>query len=141
LIRNELTSRDLRAGAQFRRFLNSIDAEVPSNLQVHVVVDNSSIHNAPPVRRWLKRHPRFFLHFTPTYSSWLNQVERWFANLTEQALRRSSHTSTAELEEAIDLYLEASNASPKPFVWTKTADQILASVARFCSRTIEQASS
>jgi transposase len=131
---------DKRA-VEFRRFLNSIDAEVPSNLQVHVVVDNSSIHNAPPVRRWLKRHPRFFLHFTPTYSSWLNQVERWFANLTEQALRRSSHTSTAELEEAIDLYLEASNASPKPFVWTKTADQILASVARFCSRTIEQASS
>jgi transposase len=126
---------------EFRRFLGTIEKELPGDLAVHVVVDNSSIHNAPTVRRWLKRHPRFQLHFTPTYSSWLNQVERWFANLTEQALRRSSHKSTAELEDAIGEYLEASNEDPKPFVWTKSADQILASVARFCARTIEQATS
>jgi transposase len=131
---------DKRA-VEFRLFLNRIDAEVPTDLHVHVIVDNSSIHTAPPISRWLKRHPRFSLHFTPTYSSWLNQVERWFANLTEQALRRSSHTSNAELKKAIDQYLEASNEAPKPFIWTKTADQILASVARFCARTIEQATS
>jgi transposase len=128
---------DKRA-TEFRRFLNEVDAEVPPDLGVHVVVDNSSIHNTPAIRRWLKRHPRFFLHFTPTYSSWLNLVERWFANLTEQALRRGSHKSTAELRDAIHQYVEASNEAPKPFVWTKTADQILASVARFCARTLEQ---
>jgi transposase len=122
----------------FRRFLSDIDAAVPTELSVHVVVDNSSIHNTPAIRRWLKRHPRFCMHFTPTYSSWLNLVERWFAKLTNEALRRSSHTSTAELEDAIAQYLEASNESPKPFVWTKTADQILASVARFCARTLAQ---
>ena len=126
---------------EFRRFLNKIDAEVPPELDVHVIVDNSSIHNAPEIKRWLKRHQRFCLHFTPTYSSWLNLVERWFANLTEQALRRSSHKSTAELEEAIQRYLEASNEAAKPFIWTKTADQILASVARFCARTLEQGTS
>ena len=128
---------DKRA-TEFRRFLNEVDAEVPPALGVHVVVDNSSIHNTPAIRRWLKRHPRFFLHFTPTYSSWLNLVERWFANLTEQALRRGSHKSTSELKDAIHQYIEASNEAPKPFVWTKTADQILASVARFCARTLEQ---
>jgi len=128
---------DKRA-VEFRRFLNEVDAEVPVGMDAHVIVDNSSIHNAPEIKRWLKRHPRFHLHFTPTYSSWLNLVERWFANLTDQALRRSSHKSTSELEGAIKQYLEASNESPKPFVWTKTADQILASVARFCSRTLAQ---
>lgn len=128
---------DKRA-VEFRRFLNDIDAEVPAELAVHVIVDNSSIHNAPEIKRWLKRHPRFHMHFTPTYSSWLNLVERWFSNLTEQALRRGSHKSTTELKQAIDAYLEATNDAPKPFIWTKTADQILASVARFCARTIAQ---
>jgi len=128
---------DKRA-VEFRRFLNDIDAEVPAELAVHVVVDNSSIHNAPEIKRWLKRHPRFHMHFTPTYSSWLNLVERWFSNLTEQALRRGSHKSTTELKQAIDAYLEATNDAPKPFIWTKTADQILASVARFCARTLAQ---
>lgn len=128
---------DKRA-VEFRRFLNDIDAEVPAELAVHVIVDNSSIHNAPEIKRWLKRHPRFHMHFTPTYSSWLNLVERWFSNLTEQALRRGSHKSTTELKQAIDAYLEATNDAPKPFIWTKTADQILASVARFCARTLAQ---
>jgi transposase len=130
-----------KRATEFRRFLGTIEKELPGDLAVHVAVDNSSIHNAPTVRRWLKRHPRFQLNFTPTYSSWLNHVERWFANHTEQALRRSSHKSTAELEDAIGQYLEASNEHPKSFVWTKTADQILASVARLCARTIEQATS
>jgi transposase len=128
---------DKRA-VEFRRFLNDIDAEVPAESAVHVIVDNSSIHNAPEIKRWLKRHPRFHMHFTPTYSSWLNLVERWFSNLTEQALRRGSHKSTTELKQAIDAYLEATNDAPKPFIWTKTADPILASVARFCARTIAQ---
>jgi transposase len=131
---------DKRA-VEFRRFLNDIDAEVPAELAVHVIVDNSSIHNAPEIKRWLKRHRRFHMHFTPTYSSWLNLVERWFSNLTEQALRRGSHKSTTELKQAIEAYLETTNDAPRPFIWTKTADQILASVARFCARTIEQATS
>jgi transposase len=110
-------------------------------LAVHVVVDNSSIHASPPIRRWLRLHPRFHLHFTPTYSSWLNLVERWFAKLTEEALRRASHVSTRELREAIERYIEATNDEPRPFVWTKSADEILASVARFCARTLDHADS
>lgn len=120
---------------EFRSFLNLVDRQVPSELDVHVVVDNQSVHNAPEIRAWLKRHPRFHVHFTPTYSSWLNMVERWFANLTQDAIRRGSHASTRELIEAITRYIDVTNDDPKPFLWTKTADQILASVARFCQRT------
>src|SRR5262249_13169191 len=97
---------------------------------------NSSIHGAPPVQRWLKRHPRFHVHFVPTYSSWLNLVERWFAKLTQEALQRGSHCSTRELENAIHAYIEAGNENPKPFIWTKSADEILAAVGRFCQRTL-----
>jgi transposase len=118
--------------------LKRVDAVVPDELSVHMVVDNSSIHAAPEVRRWLRSHPRFHLHFTPTYSSWLNLIERWFAKLTDEALRRGSHCSTRELEMAIVHYINASNDEPKPFVWTKTADEILASVARFCARTLAE---
>lgn len=125
-----------KRAAEFRRFLTTIDENVPPKLDVHLIVDNSSIHGAPTIRRWLKRHPRFQLHFVPTYSSWLNLVERWFAKLTEDALRRGNHRSTSELEDAIRCYVDTSNAAPKPFVWTKSADQILASVARFCARTL-----
>lgn len=127
-----------KRAVEFRRFLNTIDSEVPAELDVHVVVDNSSIHGAPEIRRWLKRHKRFHLHFTPTYSSWLNLIERWFAKLTDDALRRGSQASTAELEGVIRDYIDASNDAPKPFIWTKSADQILASVARFCARTLAQ---
>jgi transposase len=123
---------------EFRRFLQRIDKEVPQDLYVELVVDNSSIHGAPTIKRWLTQHPRFRLHFTPTYSSWLNMVERWFAKLTEDALRRGNHRSTAELQQAIEEHIAVSNDSPKPFVWTKTADQIIASVARFCSRVPDQ---
>ena len=87
------------------------------------------------IRRWLLRHPRFQVHYTPTYSSWLNQVERWFAALTEKQIRRGTHRSTRELEDAIRLYLKLHNQQAKPFAWVKTADQILASIVRFCQRT------
>jgi transposase len=121
---------------EFRRFLATVDGQVPSEFEVHLVVDNSSIHGAPTVQRWLRQHPRFKLHFVPTYSSWLNLVERWFANLTHDALRRGSHRSTAELQAAIEAYIQASNSDPRPFVWTKTADQILAGVHRLCQRLL-----
>ena len=102
---------------------------------VHLVLDNYGTHKTPLIRRWLAKRPRFHLHFTPTRASWLNLVERWFALLTEKQIRRGVHRSTRELETAIKRYLAITNAAPKPFVWTKTADEILASVARFCRRT------
>lgn len=128
-----------KRASEFRRFLTTVDATVSPELDVHLVVDNSSIHGAPTVQRWLKKHSRFQLHFVPTYSSWLNLVERWFGKLTDDALRRGNHCSTRELETAIRAYIGASNDDPKPFVWTKTADQILAKVARFCQRTLASA--
>jgi transposase len=129
----------LKRAAEFRRFLGRVEQDVPAELDVHLVVDNSSIHNTPVIQRWLKRHRRFHLHFTPTYSSWINLVERWFAKLTNDALRRGSHLDTRELRHAIELYIEETNDDPTPFVWTKSADEILASVARFCARTLDQA--
>lgn len=120
---------------EFRKFLDTIEAAVPAHLDVHLILDNSSIHRSPPVHRWLARHPRFHLHFTPTYSSWLNLVERWFAKLTDKQLRRGVHRSTTALKKAIRHYIECTNGDPKPFVWTKTADQILDGLARFCQRT------
>lgn len=125
-----------KRASEFRRFLSSVSEQLPEDAEVHVVVDNNSIHTAPTVRRWLKQHPSFHMHFTPTYSSWLNLIERWFAKLTNDALRRGSHTSTRDLEVAIDQYLEATNDDPQPFIWTKSADEILAAVARHCHRTL-----
>ncbi len=122
---------------EFRRFLDRIDRELPADLDVHLVLDNYGTHKTPRIHRWLLRHPRFQLHFTPTYSSWINQVERWFALLTERQLRRGTHRSTRALEDAIRLYLAAYNEDPKPFVWLKSADEILANIARFCVRTSE----
>ena len=119
---------------EFRSFLATIDATVPDELELHLVLDNYGTHKTPAIKRWLLRHPRFHLHFTPTGGSWLNLVERWFALLTERQLRRGVHRSTRELEDAIRAYLEHHNRHPKPFIWTKTADQILDSVARFCKR-------
>jgi len=119
----------------FRSFLDPIHREVPMELEVHLVLDNYGTHKTPLVKRWLLRHPRFHVHFTPTSSSWINQVERWFALLTEKQLRRGTHKSTRQLEDAIRLYLATCNESAKPFAWTKTADEILASIARFCQRT------
>jgi transposase len=119
---------------EFRTFLQRIDAAVPQDLGVHLILDNYGTHKTPLIRRWLARHPRFHLHFTPTGATWLNLVERFFAALTEKQLRRGVHRSTRELETAIYRYIEHRNRDPKPFIWTKTADQILATVARFCQR-------
>lgn len=119
----------------FVAFLREIDDSVPSKLDVHVILDNLSAHKSPVVGRWLARNPRFHLHFTPTYASWLNLVERFFGLLTEEALRRGSHTSVPQLRAAITAYVDAHNEEPKPFKWTKTADQILEKMRRFGLRT------
>ena len=119
---------------EFRKFLDTIDAAVPTALDVHLILDNYGTHKTPLIHRWLARRPRFHLHFTPTSSSWLNLVERWFAQLTEKQIKRGTHRSTRSLETAILAYIDHGNTTPKPFVWTKTADEILASVARFCHR-------
>jgi transposase len=119
---------------EFRRFLNLINRSVPEDLDVHVVVDNSSTHKTPEIHRWLLRHPRFTLHFTPTYSSWMNLVERWFAELTNKWLRRGTHRSTKELEASITTWVDRWNDDPTPFVWHKSADEILDTLATYCAR-------
>lgn len=119
---------------EFRKFLDTIEAYVPRNLDVHVIMDNYGTHKTPTIRRWFAKRPRFHAHFTPTGSSWLNLVERWFATLTVKQIRRGSFRSTRQLEATIKNYLKVSNENPKPFVWTKSADEILQSLARFCSR-------
>jgi transposase len=122
---------------EFKQFLATIDREVPKHLDVHVVLDNSSTHKTPAIQRWLAGHPRFVLHFTPTSSSWLNLVERWFAELTTKKLRRGAHRSVRALNADIRAWIDTWNDEPKPFVWTKTADQILESIARYCTRINE----
>jgi transposase len=123
---------------EFRKFLNSIDKAVPAEFTVHLVMDNYSTHTAPEIMRWRKRHVRFHFHFVPTYSSWLNQVERWFALITERALKRGVHRSTQQLEKSIRDFIEAHNDDPKPFIWKKTSDEIIAAVTRHCQRTLDQ---
>ena len=113
---------------EFLQFLRTVEASVPGDLQVHLVMDNYGTHKTPTVRNWFARHARFHVHFTPTSASWLNQVERWFATLTERYIRRSTHRSTRQLEQAIKQYLDINNANPKPFRWVKSDDDILASV-------------
>ena len=120
---------------EFRKFLDTIETAVPVDFDVHLILDNYGTHKTALIRRWLAKRSRFHLHFTPTGASWLNLVERWFALLTEKQIRRGVHRSTRELETAIRRYLALTNDAPKPFVWTKTADEILESVARFCRRT------
>src|SRR3989441_1727526 len=119
---------------EFRKFLDTIEAVAPASLDVHVILDNYGTHKTPIIHRWLVRHPRYHVHFTPTGASWINLVERWFATLTDKQLRRGVHRSTRDLEAAIVRYIDVTNERPTPFVWTKTADEILASVARFCHR-------
>jgi transposase len=120
--------------AEFRKFLDAIEAAVPEDLDVHLIVDNYATHKTSVIRRWLAKRPRYHMHFTPTGASWLNQVERWFALLTQKQIRRGVHRSTRALEAAIMEYITVANEHPKPFVWTKSADEILASVQRFCRR-------
>ena len=122
---------------EFRRFLNLINRSVPEDLDVHLVLDNVSTHKTPEIHRWLVRHPRFHLHFTPTYSSWMNLVERWFAELTTKWFKRGTHRSTKQLETSIRHWVSMWNDNPKPFVWHKTADEILESLASYCSRISE----
>ena len=120
---------------EFKKFLGALDAAVPPSLAVHVVLDNYATHKTPSVQRWLLQHPRFVLHFTPTKGSWLNQVERWCGLLTQRQLQRGVHRSVPQLEQAIREYIAVENESPKPFVWVKTADEILAKIARFADNT------
>jgi transposase len=117
---------------EFLRFLKLIDAAVPAGLDLHLVLDNYATHKTPEIHKWLLRQPRFHLHFTPTSSSWLNLVERWFAELTNRKLRRSAHRSVTELEADIRTWISEWNKDPRPLVWTKTADQILETLAAYC---------
>ncbi len=123
--------------AEFRKFLDTIEQAVPLQFDVHLILDNYGTHKTALIHRWLTKRPRFHVHFTPTSASWINMVERWFAALTEKQIRRGVHRSVSQLEAAIKEYLSITNETAKPFIWTKTADDILASVARFCARTSE----
>ena len=122
---------------EFKQFLQTIDREVPADLDVHIVLDNSSTHKTPAIQKWLLAHPRFVLHFTPTSASWLNLVERWFGELTSKLLKRGAHRSVRALNADIRDWIETWNDDPKPYVWTKTADQILESIATYCTRINE----
>jgi transposase len=122
--------------AEFRRFLDAIDAAAPADLDIHLIMDNYATHKAPTIKAWLAKRPRYHVHFTPTYASWLNQVERWFALLTERQIKRGAHRSVAQLEDAITAFIARHNQDPKPFRWTKSADDIFQSIARFCQRTL-----
>jgi transposase len=119
---------------EFRKFLDVVDANVPEDLDVHVILDNYSTHKTALVHRWLVKRPRFHVHFTPTSASWLNLVERWFGELTNKQIRRGTHRSVKQLKAAIMNYINTRNENPRPFVWTKTADEILENVKRFCKR-------
>jgi transposase len=122
---------------EFKKFLAAIDRAVPAELDVHLVLDNSSTHKTPAVHTWLLRHPRFHLHFTPTSGSWLNLVERWFAELTRRLLRRSAHTTVKDLTADLNRWIATWNDNPRPFVWHKTADEILDTLSRYLQRTSE----
>ena len=120
--------------SEFLQFLRTIEANVPPHLDIHLVMDNYGTHKTSSINTWLARHPRFHAHFTPTSASWIHQVERWFATLSETYIRRGTHRSTRQLEQAIRQYIQINNTDPRPFNWTKSADDILASVKRFCLR-------
>jgi len=121
---------------EFLDFLKKIDGAVPADLDIHLVLDNYGTHKTALVRQWLQKRPRYHMHFTPTHASWLNQVERWFALLTQRQIKRGSHRNVHELETAIREFISVHNQQPKPFQWTKSADQILASIARFATSTL-----
>jgi transposase len=121
----------------FRKFLDAIETEVPRGLDVHLIMDNYGTHKTPLIRNWFAKRPRFHVHFTPTYGSWINLVERWFAELTNKQIRRGVHRSVSDLESAIREFIEVHNNNPKPFVWTNSADDILGSISRFAQRTMD----
>ena len=122
---------------EFLKFLKMIDENVPSEFEVHLVLDNYTTHKTKRTRSWLARHPRFHVHFTPIYSSWINQVERYFALLTERCIKRGVHRSTQALEKDIRSFLKTTNEDPKPFVWTKSSEEILKGIRRHCNRVLE----
>jgi transposase len=130
-------TRSRHRAIEFKQFLQTLDREVPADLDVHLVLDNSSTHKTPAIQRWLVAHPRFVVHFTPTSSSWLNLVERWFAELTTKKLRRGAHRTVRQLNADIRAWIDTWNENPRPFVWTKTADEILEAIARYCTRINE----
>jgi transposase len=119
---------------EFKKFLQKIDSQVPEHLDVHLICDNYGTHKSPAIKRWLEQHPRFHMHYTPTYSSWINHVERWFAYLTQDLLQRSDHRSVQALEKDLRDWVKGWNENPKPFIWTKTAEQILESIKRLLQR-------
>ena len=123
--------------AQFRACLDLIETEVPRRLDVHIIMDNYSPHKTALIRNWFAKRPRFHRHYTPTYGSWLTLVERWFAELTMKQIRRGAYRSVAQLKAGIQEFIDAHHEHPKPFVWTKSADEILASIARFAQRTAD----
>jgi transposase len=129
-----------RRHQEFLRFLKLVHSAVPKGLDLHLVLDNCATHKTPAIKEWLVRHPRFHLHFTPTSSSWLNLAERWFAELTTRKLRRSAHRSVTELEAGIRRWINEWNKDPGPFVWTKSADEILETTAGYCQRISSPAS-
>jgi transposase len=122
--------------SEFRKFLDEVDAQVPPDLDIHLVLDNAGTHKTKLIRDWLAKRPRYHVHFTPTSASWINQVERWFGLLTERAIRRGTHCSVDALKRDIQAFVDSTNAEPKPFRWVKSADDILASVKRFCLRSL-----
>jgi transposase len=122
---------------EFRKFLDAIEAEVPRGLDIHLIMDNYGTHKTPLVRNWFAKRPRFHVHFTPTYGSWINLVERWFAELTNKQIRRGVHRSVADLEAAIRKFIDAHNETARPYIWTKSADDILGSISRFAQRTMD----
>jgi transposase len=122
-----------------RAFLNTVETRVPADHDVHIVMGNVSSHKTGAIRNWFAKRPRWHVHYTPTSASWINQIERFFANLTDKQIRRGVQRSTAELEAAITSYIEPVNANPKPFIWTKSADDILTTIKRFCLRTLKTA--
>ena len=122
---------------EFEKFLRHVDSQVPKDLQVHLVLDNYATHKTPRIKAWLLRHPRYHLHFTPTHASWLNQVERWFGLLSQRQLKRGSYFSVAQLEQAIREFIGVHNEQPRPFHWVKSADDILHSICRFATQTLQ----
>ena len=124
---------------EFRAFLDEVESNVPADLDIHLIMDNASSHKTKLIRDWFAKRPRWHSHFTPTSASWINQVEHFFALLTEKQLRRGVHRSTQELEQAIRRHIDTVNANPRPFRWTKSADDILATIRRFCLRTLDTA--
>jgi transposase len=122
---------------EFKKFLDHVDEQAPAEFEIHLILDNYATHKTPLIKRWLQRRPRYHLHFTPTHSSWINQVERWFALISQRQIKRGSHHTVGELEGAIREFIQTHNENPRPFHWTKTADQILKSIQRFASKTLE----